>query len=172
VPCSGRSSRDLRVHAEKEASTGINIRALSDIITSQPLDDEQRTSLERIAGILDVPIGQVKNMAFKRRGLLSLTNEEIHSKIKKVAEVVEVPEQTAREMVAIQPGLLFDTDKQCETLKFGIQAICYELNASKEEVVELIMKNQSVLHGRELRLSVADLAHLAMLREPKGRIVD
>jgi hypothetical protein len=40
------------------------------------------------------------------------------------------------------------------------------------QVVELILKNQSVLHGRELRLSVADMAHLAMLREPGGRVVD
>jgi hypothetical protein len=54
----------------------------------------------------------------------------------------------------------------------GIRAICYELNAPKEEVVELILKNQSVLHGREMHLSVADIAHLAMLREPKGRIVE
>jgi hypothetical protein len=40
------------------------------------------------------------------------------------------------------------------------------------QVINLILNNQSVLHGRELRLSVADMAHLAMLREPKGRIID
>jgi hypothetical protein len=39
-------------------------------------------------------------------------------------------------------------------------------------VVRLILENQSVLHGREMHLSVADIAHLAMMREPTGRIVD
>ena len=37
-------------------------------------------------------------------------------------------------MVIIQPGLCFDTEKQAETLKFGIQTICWELDANKEEV--------------------------------------
>jgi len=50
--------------------------------------------------------------------------------------------------------------------------ICYDLSAPKEEVVELIMNHRSVLHGPRLRLSVADIAQLSMLREPKGRIVD
>lgn len=62
--------------------------------------------------------------------------------------------------------------RQAEALKMGIRAICYELKAPKEEVVDLILKNQSVLHGREMHLSVADIAHLAMLRQPVGRIVD
>jgi hypothetical protein len=57
-------------------------------------------------------------------------------------------------------------------LKLGIRAICYELNAPKEEIVELILKNQSVLHGRDMHLSVADIAHLAMLRQPTGRIAE
>jgi hypothetical protein len=57
-------------------------------------------------------------------------------------------------------------------LALGIRAISYELNASKEEVIELVLKNQSVLHGREMHLSVADIAHLAMLREPTGRIAE
>ncbi len=52
------------------------------------------------------------------------------------------------------------------------QAICYELGAPKDEVVSLILNHPSVLTGRELRLSVADMAHLAMLREPRGRVVD
>jgi hypothetical protein len=62
--------------------------------------------------------------------------------------------------------------KQAEALKLGIRAICYELNAPKEEIVELILKNQSVLHGRDMHLSVADVAHLAMLRQPTGRIAE
>lgn len=40
------------------------------------------------------------------------------------------------------------------------------------QIVELIINNQSVLHGRQLHLSVADVAHLSILRQPKGRIVD
>ncbi len=44
--------------------------------------------------------------------------------------------------------------------------------AEKEEVVQLILENQSVLHGRQMHLSVADIAHLALMREPTGRIVD
>jgi hypothetical protein len=62
--------------------------------------------------------------------------------------------------------------KQAEALKLGIRAICYELNAPKDEIVELILKNQSVLHGRDMHLSVADIAHLAMLRQPTGRIAE
>lgn len=72
------------------------------------------------------------------------------------------------------PPLLFvlRAQKQAEALKLGIRAICYELNAPKEEIVELILKNQSVLHGRDMHLSVADVAHLAMLRQPTGRIAE
>ena len=48
--------------------------------------------------------------------------------------LLQVPEDKARQMVIIQPGLCFDTDKQAETLKYGIQMICWELEASKDEV--------------------------------------
>lgn len=75
-------------------------------------------------------------------------------------------------MAVIQPGLFFETDKQAQVLKGGIRTICYELNMPKDEVVNLIVENPSVLHGRQLHLSVADMAHLAIIREPKGRIVD
>lgn len=141
-------------------------------IAGEEMEPEKLFALERLAGALEVPLGVVKNMVFKRKALMQLTPEEIASRINRVAQVVQVPERIARQMVIIQPALLFDTDKQAETLKAGIQAICYELDAPKDEVVDLILKNQSVLHGRELRLSVADIAHLAMLREPRGRIVD
>jgi hypothetical protein len=57
-------------------------------------------------------------------------------------------------------------------LALGIKAICYELGAPKDEVVHLILTNQSVLHGRQMHLSVADVAHLAMLREPRGRVAE
>jgi hypothetical protein len=126
--------------------------------------------------------------------------------------VVGVSLEHARQMVVIQPGLLFETQRGAETLAAGIRSICYELKvgprgcrlaampcpgrtahslhsmrparrptapptpaaaqAEKEEVVRLILENQSVLHGRQMHLSVADIAHLAMMREPTGRIVD
>lgn len=38
-------------------------------------------------------------------------------------------------MAVIQPSLLVDTDRQAETLALGIRAICYELNAPKDEIV-------------------------------------
>jgi hypothetical protein len=37
-------------------------------------------------------------------------------------------------MAVIQPGLLFDTEKQAKVLLQGIKAICYELSAPKDEV--------------------------------------
>mmetsp|Transcript_31079 Transcript_31079/g.69011 ORF Transcript_31079/g.69011 Transcript_31079/m.69011 type:complete len:201 (+) Transcript_31079:146-748(+) len=166
-----RSGRSTLCAAQNE-TPAVDIKKLSEVIATQPIDDEQRYSLERLAQVFQVPLGTVKNMTFKRRGLLNMDPAEVRTKIETIARVVEVPYDKAREMVVIQPGLLFDTDKQADVLAYGIRAICYELNAPKEEVVELILKNQSVLHGRELHLSVADMAHLAMLREPRGRIVD
>ncbi len=35
--------------------------------------------------------------------------------------------EQARQMVVIQPGLLFETRRGAETLAAGIRAICYEL---------------------------------------------
>lgn len=66
----------------------------------------------------------------------------------------------------------YTQQRNAEALALGVRAICYELNAPKDEVIELILKNQSVLHGREMHLSVADIAHLAMLREPTGRVAE
>lgn len=75
-------------------------------------------------------------------------------------------------MVVIQPGLLFDTEKQAATLEYALRAIAYDLAAPRDEVVELIINNPSVLHGQQMHLSVADLAHLAMLREPRGPVLE
>ncbi|KAJ9507182.1 hypothetical protein QJQ45_004820 [Haematococcus lacustris] len=165
-------ARKWPVLVRATADEQLDVRRLSDIITSEPLDAEERFSLERLANTLDVSMGTIKAMAFKRKGLLNLTPEEVHSKLQRIADVVEVPVDKARQMAIIQPGLLMETERTAETLKAGIRSISYELGAPKDEVVELILTNQSVLHGRELRLSVADMAHLAMLREPKGRVVD
>lgn len=125
-----------------------------------------------MAAALDIPLATAKQMAFKRRGLLSMGPQEIRGKVALLGQIVEVPYEQAKAMAIIQPGLLFDTTKQAETLSLGIRAICYELRAPKEEVVELILAHQSILHGREMHLSVADIAHLAMLREPRGRIAE
>jgi hypothetical protein len=62
--------------------------------------------------------------------------------------------------------------RNADALALGLRAICYELNCPKDEAVALILDNQSILHGREMHLSVADIAHLAMLRQPTGRIID
>ncbi len=59
---------------------------------------------------LGVPLGTAKQMVYKRKALLELSNEELRDKLQRVAEVVEVPLERAREMVAIQPGLLIDTE--------------------------------------------------------------
>ena len=158
-----------------QAKTELEISHLSSLIsTHQPMEDEERSSLESLATVLQENVGVVRNMAFKRKGLLSLTPEEIEAKINTIASIVEVPVDKARRMAVIQPGLFFDTDKQAGILKGGIAKICYDLTAPKDAIVDLILENQSVLHGRELHLSVADIAHLAILYQegPNRRIVD
>ncbi|KAF6254640.1 hypothetical protein COO60DRAFT_1664290 [Scenedesmus sp. NREL 46B-D3] len=167
-----RCSRAGQLCALPEAANTLDVEQVADIIAAQPLDDEQRTSLEVLTNTLGVPLGTAKAMVFKKRGLLAMAPGELLDRVRTVADVVGVTTDQAIDMVTIQPGLLFDTQKQAEALKLGIRAICYELNAPKEEIVELILKNQSVLHGRDMHLSVADIAHLAMLRQPTGRIAE
>lgn len=53
-----------------------------------------------------------------------------------------------------------------------LNTLSSKYNPPHTHTQDLILKNQSVLHGREMHLSVSDIAHLAMLREPRGRIVD
>lgn len=150
-----------------------DFQRIADFIALQALDDdEQRDKIERLAKVIDVPIPTAKQMVFKRKALIGVEPEEVKAKIQYIADAVEVTYSKARDMVTIQPGLLFDVERQAETLALGIKAICYELGAPKEEVVELILKHNSVLHGREMHLSVADIAHLAVIREPLGRIVE
>lgn len=48
--------------------------------------------MEQIATVLNESVGTVKNMAFKKRGLLSLTPEEIKARIQTISDVVEVRE--------------------------------------------------------------------------------
>ena len=86
--------------------------------------------------------------------------------------VPQVPYDKALKMVTIQPMLLTDTEKQAEALKYGLRIICHDLKAPQDEIVDLIINNPSILHGRQLQLSVADMAHLALLREPRGRIAE
>ena len=157
------------------AMTELELNSLANLMSSQyPMEDSERSSLQAIATVLKENVGTVRNMAFKRKGLLSLTTQEIEAKIETIATVVDVSVDKARRMVVIQPGLLFDTEKQAVILRSGIAKICYDLTAPKEAIVDLILENQSVLHGRELHLSVADIAHLAILYQegPNRRIVD
>ncbi|WIA19527.1 hypothetical protein OEZ85_004136 [Tetradesmus obliquus] len=167
-----RCSSAVRLRAAPEAANTLDVEQVADIIAAQPLDDDQKSSLEVLTNTLGVPLGTAKAMVFKKRGLAAMAPDELLDRVRTVADVVGVTTDQAIEMVTIQPGLLFDTQKQAEALKLGIRAICYELNAPKEEIVELILKNQSVLHGRDMHLSVADVAHLAMLRQPTGRIAE
>ena len=46
--------------------------------------------MESIAGVLDESVATVKNMAFKKRGLLSLTPDEIKAKIEVISKIVGV----------------------------------------------------------------------------------
>eukprot|EP00878_Enallax_costatus_P002658 GHUV01002844.1.p1 GENE.GHUV01002844.1~~GHUV01002844.1.p1 ORF type:complete len:196 (+),score=40.90 GHUV01002844.1:109-696(+) len=168
-----QACRRIRLHSVVRAAPEVrDIEDVADLIAAQPLDDEQKSSLSMLVETLGIPLGTAKQMVFKKRGLLKLTQQEILDRMTQVADIVGVTTDQAIEMITIQPGLLFDTQRNAEALAMGIRAICYELKAPKDEIVDLILKNQSVLHGREMHLSVADIAHLAMLREPKGRIAE
>lgn len=50
----------------------------------------ERYSIDRIAGALGENVGVVKNMVFKKRGLLNFQPDEIKSKIQQLADIVEV----------------------------------------------------------------------------------
>ena len=65
--------------------------------------------LKGIAAALGVPLGSVKQMAYKRRALLTLSPEEVMEKVQQLSSILEVPQEQAKAMVAIQPGLLFET---------------------------------------------------------------
>jgi hypothetical protein len=65
--------------------------------------------LKGIATALGVPLGSVKQMLYKRRALLTLSPEEVLERVQQLVKVLDVPEDQAKAMVAIQPGLLFDT---------------------------------------------------------------
>ncbi|GIL62221.1 hypothetical protein Vafri_16487 [Volvox africanus] len=158
---------------ENTTSNAVDIRELSNIITARELESgEQQHTLEELARALGEPLAAVKNMAFRQKGLLSLEAAQVKERVEKVAQIVEVPYEKARQMCVIQPSLLTDTQRQAEALQYGLRIICHDLKAPKDEIVDLIIANPSLLHGRSMRLSVADMAHLALLREPKGRIVD
>ncbi|EFJ53245.1 hypothetical protein VOLCADRAFT_102853 [Volvox carteri f. nagariensis] len=153
--------------------SAVDIRELSNIITSRELESgEQQHALEELGRALGEPLATIKNMAFRQKGLLALDAAQIKEHIEQVAKIVDVSYEKARQMCVIQPSLLTDTQRQAEALQYGLRIICHDLKAPKDEIVDLIIANPSLLHGRSMRLSVADMAHLALLREPRGRIVD
>ncbi|GBF95139.1 hypothetical protein Rsub_07723 [Raphidocelis subcapitata] len=150
----------------------IDARKLTELFAQQPMEDDERAKLERIARALGVTQGEAKTLAFKKRALLELEEADLASRVDQIAEIVGVPRAQAQRMAAIQPNLLLEPKRNSDALALGLRAICYELDCPKDEAVALILDNRSILHGREMHLSVADIAHLAMLRQPRGRIVD
>ena len=58
---------------------------------------------------MEVPLGTVKQMAFKRKALLTLSPQEVLTQVQLLADTLDIPLHQAKEMAAIQPGLLFDT---------------------------------------------------------------
>ena len=58
-----------------------------------PFSILEQASMESIAGVLDESVATVKNMAFKKRGLLSLTPDEIKAKIEVISKIVGVSSQ-------------------------------------------------------------------------------
>ncbi|PNW82322.1 hypothetical protein CHLRE_06g278211v5 [Chlamydomonas reinhardtii] len=168
-----RRGQPARALPEKAAGSTIDIKKLSDIITAQALDGgEQQYKLEELAKALGEPLAVVRNMAFRQKALLGLEAAELKAKIEEVAKIVDVSYEKARQMAVIQPLLLTETQKQAEALSYGLRIICHDLKAPREEIVDIIINNPTLLHGRSMRLSAADMAHLALLRVPKGRIVD
>jgi hypothetical protein len=114
-------------------------------------------------------------MAYRKKGLLQLPPAELAARLSAVADKSGLPLDDARRVVALQPGMLLDdaeATRQAEALAAAVRVLSYELRAPRDEVVRLILDNPSVLHGREARLGAADVAHLAALREPSGRIAE
>lgn len=114
-------------------------------------------------------------MVYRKKQLLQddATPAELAARLEAVAQKTGLSLADARRAVALQPGMLLgdaDAAKQAEGLAAAVRVLAYELRAPKEEIVRLILDNPSVLHGRDARLSVADVAHLAALLEPTGRI--
>ncbi|KAG2439609.1 hypothetical protein HXX76_004961 [Chlamydomonas incerta] len=168
-----RRGQPVRALPEKPAGSTIDIKQLSDIITAQALEGgEQQYKVEELAKALGEPLAVVRNMAFRNKALMGLEGAELKAKIEEVAKIVDVPYEKARKMAVIQPLLLTETQKQAEALSYGLRIICHDLKAPREEIVDIIINNPTLLHGRSMRLSAADMAHLALLRVPKGRIVD
>lgn len=166
-----RASR-VRAEADGSAMQQLDVTKIAELFAAQPLEEEERSKLERIARVLNTTLGEAKSLGFKKRALLELEEQELKSRVEQVASSVGVTVEQAQRMAAIQPNLLLEPKRNSDALALGLRAICYELQCPKEEAVDLIINNRSILHGREMHLSVADIAHLAMLRQPTGRIVD
>lgn len=132
-----------------------------------------RAKVGAIAGALGVTVGEAKHMAYRKKALLQDDPQELAARLEAVAAKAGLPLADARRVVALQPGMLLgdaEAAKQAEALAGAVRVLAYELRAPQNEIVRLILDNPSVLHGRDARLSAADVAHLAALREPTGRI--
>lgn len=78
-----------------------------------PLINVERYSIDQIAGALGENVGVVKNMVFKKRGLLNFQPDEIKSKIQQLADIVEV-----RVQAFSQPHLRYYAFLQVGALQF------------------------------------------------------
>jgi hypothetical protein len=139
----------------------------------QPTHPTGRAKVGAIAEALGVTVGEAKHMAYRKKALLQTAPEELATRLEAVAAKAGLALADARRVVALQPGMLLgdaEATKQAEALAAAVKVLAYELRAPQEEIVRLILDNPSVLHGRDARLSAADVAHLASLREPAGRI--
>ncbi|KAI8463613.1 MAG: hypothetical protein J3K34DRAFT_443251 [Monoraphidium minutum] len=166
--------RVARVCAVPDGKQQLDVARVADLFAAQPwaTAEDQRGPLEVISRVLGVTLGEAKSLGFKKRALLELDEAELQSRVDQVAAGVGVSAEQAKRMAAIQPNLLLEPKRNSEALALGLRAICFELGCPKDEAVALILDNRSILHGREMHLSVADIAHLAMLRQPVGRIID
>lgn len=146
---------------------------VAELISTGMMDDERRAKVGAIAEALGVTVGEAKHMAYRKKALLQTPPEELATRLEAVAAKAGLALADARRVVALQPGMLLgdaEATKQAEALAAAVKVLAYELRAPQEEIVRLILDNPSVLHGRDARLSAADVAHLASLREPAGRI--
>jgi len=132
-----------------------------------------RAKIGALAAALGVTVSEAKHMAYRKKQLLAAAPDELAARLEAVAAKAGVALADARRVVALQPGMLLgdaEASRQAEALAAAVRVLAYDLNAPRDEVVRLILDNPSVLHGRDARLSAADVAHLAALREPTGRI--
>jgi len=126
-----------------------------------------------LADILGVTIGEAKSMAFRKKALADADPADLAARLETISAKAGLEPADARRVAALQPGMLLgdaEASRQVDALAGAVRVLAYELRATREQIVRLILDNPSVLHGRDARLGAADVARLAALLEPTGRI--